>query len=345
MPTTTEDLYRYSQTLGFYAQIGRGFNNPVDVALGHDGVLYVLNRAGADIELRMPYKRVTMCTLAEDYLGDFSSGGGGEGQLMWPVAIVIDAEERIYISDEALHRISIFDKQGRFLSQWGARGSGEGEFNRPAGIAFDAEQHLLVVDGRNHRIQRYGKDGSFLGQWGSAGRGAGEFNLPWGIAVDRTGDIYVADWRNDRIQKFDAEGRFLAAYGPSGRGDGEFRRPAGVTIDGEGNIYIADWGNERVQVLAPDGSFLAKFRGEAGLSKWGESYFIANQDELEERQKADLEPELNLSPSDDLCQESASIEKFFWGPTAVKVDDQGRVYVVDSCRHRIQVYCKNARPG
>jgi DNA-binding beta-propeller fold protein YncE len=345
MPTITQDLYRYSQTLGFYAQIGRGFNNPVDVAVSHDGVLYVLNRAGADIELRMPYKRVTMCTLTEDYLGDFSSGGNGEGQLMWPVAIVIDAEERIYISDEALHRISIFDKQGRFLSQWGARGSGEGEFNRPAGIAFDAEQHLLVVDGRNHRIQRYGKDGSFLGQWGSAGRGAGEFNLPWGIAVDRTGDIYVADWRNDRIQKFDAEGRFLAAYGPSGRGDGEFRRPAGVTIDGEGNIYIADWGNERVQVLAPDGSFRAKFRGEAGLSKWGESYFIANQDELEERQKADLEPELNLSPSDDLCQESASIEKFFWGPTAVKVDDQGRVYVVDSCRHRIQVYCKNARPG
>jgi NHL repeat len=44
-------------------------------------------------------------------------------------------------------------------------------------------------------------------------------------------------------------------------------------------------------------------------------------------------------------QESASIEKFFWGPTAVKVDDQGRVYVVDSCRHRIQVYRKNAHPG
>jgi DNA-binding beta-propeller fold protein YncE len=345
MPTTTEDLYRYSQTLGFYAQIGRGFNNPVDVALGHDGVLYVLNRAGADIELRMPYKRVTMCTLAEDYLGDFSSGGGGEGQLMWPVAIAIDADEHVYISDEALHRISIFDKRGRFLSQWGVKGSGEGEFDRPAGLAFDADQHLLVVDGRNHRIQRYTKDGRFLGQWGSRGKGAGEFNLPWGVAVDRVGDVYVADWRNDRVQKFDAGGRFVASHGTSGRGDGEFQRPAGAAIDAEGNIYVADWGNERVQVLAPDGSFLAKFRGEAGLSKWGESYFIANQDELEERQKADLEPKLHLSPGDDLRQESASIEKFFWGPTAVKVDDHGRVYVVDSCRHRIQVYRKHVRPS
>ena len=145
------------------------------------------------------------------------------------------------------------------------------------------------------------------------------------------------------FQKFDAQGGFLASYGTSGRGDGEFSRPSGVAVDGEGNIYIADWGNERVQVLSPDGGFLAKFRGESGLSKWGESYFIANQDELEERQKANLEPDLSLSPTDDLREESASIEKFFWGPISVKVDDQGRLYVVESCRHRIQVYCKTAR--
>src|SRR5688572_4334531 len=152
MPTTTEDLYRYSQTLGFYAQVGRGFNNPVDVALGHAGVLYVLNRAGADIELRMPYKRVTMCTLDEDYLGEFSTGGTGDGQMMWPAAIAIDDEEHIYISDEALDRISLFDKQGRFLGKWGVKGRGAGEFDRPAGIAFDREQHLLVVDGLNNRV-------------------------------------------------------------------------------------------------------------------------------------------------------------------------------------------------
>jgi DNA-binding beta-propeller fold protein YncE len=262
---------------------------------------------------------------------------------MWPAAIAIDTEGRVYIADEALHRISIFDAKGRFLAKWGVKGSAAGAFDRPAGLAFDQDQHLLVVDGLNNRLQRYTTDGRFLGQWGRGGRGPGEFNLPWGIAVDRAGDVYVADWRNDRIQKFDARGTFLASYGTSGRGDGEFSRPAGVAVDAEGNIYIADWGNERVQVLSPDGGFLAKFRGEAGLSKWGESYFSSNQDELQERQNANLEPELNLSPTDDLREESASIEKFFWGPIAVKVDDQGRLYVVESCRHRIQIYRKAAR--
>jgi DNA-binding beta-propeller fold protein YncE len=338
MATLTQDLYRYSHTIGFYAQNGRGFNNPVDVALGRDGVLYVLNRAGSDVELRMLYKRVTMCTIDEDYLGEFSSGGTEDGQLMWPAAIAVDADGNVYISDEALHRISIFDAQGRFLSRWGVRGSGPGMFDRPAGLAFDQDQHLLVVDGLNNRIQRYTKDGRFLGQWGRGGRGPGEFNLPWGIAIDRAGAVYVADWRNDRIQKFDAQGGFLASYGTPGRGEGEFSRPSGVAVDGEGNIHVADWGNERVQVLSPDGGFLAKFRGESGLSKWGESYFIANPDELEERRKADLEPELSLSATDDLREESASIEKLFWGPISVKVDEQGRLYVVESCRHRIQVY-------
>ena len=37
-------------------------------------------------------------------------------------------------------------------------------------------------------------------------------------------------------------------------------------------------------------------------------------------------------------EESANVEKLFWGPTAVKLDGQGRIYIVDSLRQRLQVY-------
>ena len=134
---------------------------------------------------------------------------------------------------------------------------------------------------------------------------------------------------------------YLASLGTSGQGDGEFNRPSGVAVDREGNIYVADWGNERVQILAPDGSFRARLRGEAGVSKWGESYFIANQDELAERQKANLEPPLNSHQRMRRVTSRPVFEKLFWGPVAVKLDDQGRLYVVESCRHRIQIYEKN----
>src|SRR5262249_62203477 len=139
-----QPLYHYSHTIGFYAQLGRGFNNPVDVAAGRNGVLYVLNRAGTEIDVRMGYKRVSICTVTEEYHGDFSTGGTGDGQLMWPVAMALDADENIHISDEALQRISIFDKQGTFLAQWGKQGRGGAEVDPPARLAFDRGQHPLV---------------------------------------------------------------------------------------------------------------------------------------------------------------------------------------------------------
>ena len=110
---STDQLYRYSHTIGLYSLQGRGFNNPVDVALGKDGVMYVLNRAGPEVSARMPYKRVTMCTVDERYLGEFSSGGVEDGQMMWPSSIAIDRDGNVYVSDEALQRITIFDSRGR----------------------------------------------------------------------------------------------------------------------------------------------------------------------------------------------------------------------------------------
>ena len=61
-------IYEYNHTIGFHALIGRGFNNPVDVAIGRDDVLYVVNRVGPEVEVRIGYKRVTMVTLGEEYL-------------------------------------------------------------------------------------------------------------------------------------------------------------------------------------------------------------------------------------------------------------------------------------
>ncbi len=331
----------YSHTVGFMSLMGdRGFANPVDMAIGKDGLLYVLSRGGSENDDYLVSKRVTVCTLDGKFIGDFGGGGTGDGQLVWPSSIAMDGDENVYVSDEALHRISVFSKEGRFLEKWGAQGSGEGQFDRPAAMAFDAEGQLLVVDGLNNRVQRYDKGGRFLGQWGEAGSGDGQFNVPWGIALDVDGNVYVADWRNDRVQKFDGGGGFLAAWGRTGSGDGEFNRPSGVAVDGDGKVYVADWGNERMQVLSPEGGFVLKVRGDSGLSTWAYEYFTTNEDELEEREKADLEPELELAPEDYLRDESASIEKLFWGPTAVKVDGEGRVYVVDTNRARVQVYVR-----
>lgn len=334
---TKTTSFNYSHTIGFLANQGRGFNNPVDVALDSQGVLYVLNRAGPEVAIRLPYKRVVTCTVDEEYLGEFGTGGTGDGQFWWPSSVAFDSEDRLYVADEALQRVSIFSKSGELLGQWGEHGSRDGQIDRPSAMVIDSEDNLYLADSLNNRVQKFTKDGQFLGKWGEEGDGPGQFNMPWGIALDSDGDVYVSDWRNDRVQKFDPSGRYLDQWGSSGDAEGQFNRPSGIAVDPDGNIYVCDWGNERVQVLSPSGQVLDSFRGDSVTSTWATAYFEANPDEGAARLAADLEPQ--VSPRSDIQREtSANVEKLLWGPTSVKLDDQGRIYIVDSLRHRLQIY-------
>ncbi len=319
--------FRYSHTIGRGEASGTGFTYPVSMVRGDEDLMYVLSRS---YESRPDSMRITICTVGEDYIGEFAKGSPARNEarysdaLMWPTAITLDQDGRVYVADDWLHCVSIFTGEGEPISRWGTAGSGDGQLNGPSGIAFDAADNLYLVDSGNNRIQKFTRDGQFLAKWGQEGTGDGEFSMPYGIDIDTDGNVYVADWRNDRIQKFTPEGRFLMKFGSSGSGEGEFNRPTGVAVDRDGIIYVTDWGNDRLQVFDQEGRFIAKITGDAEVSKWGKTKLDANPDMWTER---------------DVSQ-GLEREKLFWGPIAVEVDDQGRVFVVESSRNRVQVYRK-----
>ena len=337
-PTSTRPItLDYVKTIGIVNNgfNGRGFANPHDLEVSQDGRIFVLNRCDPARAIAI---RVGICNLEEEYLGEFGKGfGTGDEQLGLPTAIAFDGQERLHITDEHLHRVTVFDSSGNFLHKWGSFGSGDGQLNAPSGIAFDSDDNAYVVDQHNNRVQKFTADGRYLAQWGEAGDGDGQFNMPWRISLDSEEAVYVADWRNDRIQKFTADGEFLASFGESGRGDGQFHRPSDVVVDGGGYMYVADWGNERVQVLDHDGGFQLKLRGQATISKWAQDFFDSNPDEVRTREIANLTPELPEHLRDSYS-ESSQTEPYFWGPVAVTLDPQGRLYVTEHNRHRFQVY-------
>jgi DNA-binding beta-propeller fold protein YncE len=321
MSVAVANPYRYSQTIGMFAEVGRGMSNPYDVAPAGDGRLFILSRSNM-FDAPVGGLRIGIVTLNEDYLGEWGAYGTGPGQLVWPNSIVLDPHGRLLISDEWRHDVQCFDQDGTVIHRWGGPGTEDGRFNRAAGLAFDSAGNVIVVDAGNHRLQKFDSEGRFLMKWGSFGSGPDQLNMPWGVAVDATNKVYVADWRNDRLQVFDAEGLYLATIGSSGPGNGQFRRPAGISIDGAGNIIVADWGNERVQILGPDGAHLATLHGDATLSKWALEFIKASPDVAAKRQvAADLEA-----------------EKRFWGAVSVRVDGTGRLYIAEHSRHRIQIY-------
>ena len=336
-PATTFQL-DYVKTIGIVnnGQNGRGFANPYDIAVSRDGRIFVLNRCDT---ARANAIRIGICSLdEEEYLGEFGYGfGSGDGQFMWPVAMAFDSEELLHVTDELNHRVTVFDASGTFQRNWGAHGSGDGEIDGPSGIAIDSADNVYVADQNNGRIHKFTTEGRHLLQWGEPGDGYGQFNLPWGVGVDASDNVYVADWRNDRIQKFAPDGDFIASFGEPGPGDGQFSRPSGVAVDPEGYMYVADWGNERVQVLRPDGTFQQILRGQATLSKWAEEFFAANPDEMKEREISNLVPELP-SHLNTPYHISSQTEPYFWGPASVRLDAEGRLYVVESSRHRMQIY-------
>ena len=327
--TTTSFGLKYLTNVGFCADFGgRGFQLPASMAIRPDGRIFVASRGTA------PATGIQMVSLDHEYFGKIGGLGTDVGQMKEPSALALDPDDNLYLADEKLHRISVFDRSGEALASWGTYGSDPGEFNRPSGLLFQGET-VLVVDSMNHRVQKYTKNGEFLEQWGIHGAGEGEFRFPWGITDDSDDNIYVADWGNDRIQKFTSDGEHLATFGESGDGEGLLNRPADIAVDPDGNLYIADWGNQMLQVLDSEGRFLGSKRGEAGLNPWAIEYFEAQQDEKRARESYVRIYDVD---TDDPSEISARIEPYFWDPSAVMLDDEGRVYVLETCRHRFQVF-------
>ena len=132
--------------------------------------------------------------------GEFSKFGDGDGDMVWPTSIALDKDDNVYLADEALNRISIFDKDGGFLDKWGVPGSEEGQINKPSGIRFDADGNMIMVDSANHRVQKFTKDGKFL--------------AVLGLPRDRAGAVQPALGSDHRPQRRRVRMRLAQRPGP-----------------------------------------------------------------------------------------------------------------------------------
>jgi DNA-binding beta-propeller fold protein YncE len=155
------------------------------------------------------------------------------------------AESHTDVADPNLvARISVFDRNGKFLRVIGKTGTGPGEFRTPHALEFDSQGRLVVADRHNHRIQILTKEGKFVAEYPEFGRTSG-------LAIDKADTIYTADsestervhpgWqRGIRIGSL-KDGKvtiFIPPHMTPNSTDGAMGE--GIAIDAAGNVYTAE---------------------------------------------------------------------------------------------------------
>ncbi len=169
-------------------------------------------------------------------------GGFGDGTMVDPNGIAIDAENRfIYVADTELDQVLVYDADSyKLLRRIGTTGKnhtlyGPGDFSKPTNVAVDKDGNLYVTDTLNNRVEVFDADGLFIRAWGKNGDGPGDFERPKGIAVDADGHVWVADAMLNRLQVFTSDGHLLLGVGGFGINPGQFEALAGLAIDNKLN--------------------------------------------------------------------------------------------------------------
>jgi DNA-binding beta-propeller fold protein YncE len=178
-------------------------------------------------------------------------GGTGPGQLGYVSDVVQDKDRNYYVAEFGEnHRISKFDKDGKFLKCWGSPGTDPGQFSRVRALTIGPDNLLYAADADNHRIQVFTLDGQLVRCWGEPGTEPGQLSYPYDLAFGPKGQLYVVEYGNNRVQKFTPEGVSLGVWGGPGREPGRLAMPWAVAVDSRGKVHVVDSENHRVQRIS-----------------------------------------------------------------------------------------------
>ena len=181
---------------------------------------------------------------------------------------------------------------------------------------------------------------------GHRGTGVGELNKPRSVAVDANDNLYVTDMTG-RVQKFSSNGVYLLSWQMPQTDKG---RPKGMCNDRQGGIVVNEPHYSRVNHFSVEGKLIAQ---------WGVHGTNAGQLTFPRAVAVNSHGEIYVSEYglvERVQRFTAHGEKFinsfghagtgpgeFNRPEGLFIDSQDRVYVADSCNHRIQIFTGDGR--
>jgi sugar lactone lactonase YvrE len=231
------------------------FANPVNVAVGPDGTVYVADFDNGKIRAVDGTDGTTTTVISAQ---GFSR----------PFALAFSPDGTLYASTDrdpagqhgpmsgTIWRIDIDGKTATPIAE---------KIGRPRGLAVLPDGRIAISDYTHHVIQLVdpasGQVTLLAGSWDAKGMvdGVGTsalFSTPYGLVV-KDGNLIVADYDNNRLRKVGMNGSVatLAGNGVAGFADGsmdsaQFNKPQGVSITATGDIYVTDLENYRIRRIS-----------------------------------------------------------------------------------------------
>ena len=250
------------QTWGSQGKGKDQFQEPRDIAIGKNGLVYVADTGNrrvqvfnADGEPKAQWTRadqpliepisivinskgeILVLDIEPSYVYRFAENGdylnkfaGPESRLYKPRGMSIDATDNVYIADTGGGRIVKFDPSGRLVAEFGSRGSGPGQLLEPTDVAVISNGEMFIADG-NKRIQHWGARGELIGEWPIPLANA-YYGPHIAVAADDT--LFVTMPELGQIWRYSTQGEELAKWG----GPELWRMPVELAIEGGKMLYV-----------------------------------------------------------------------------------------------------------
>ena len=245
------------------------FSDPVNVAWGPDGILYV-----ADFDnnrIRAVTADGTTTTVIDD------------PHFQRPYGLVFAQDGSLIVSTDndqtgtghdsmsgTVWKVDIAAKSATVVAN---------AVGRPRGLAVMGDGRIAMTDEFHHVIRTLdlatGTIAALAGTWDAAGMvdavgAAARFSTPYGIATRPDGSVVVADFDNSRIRAVAMDGTVTTLAGTTaGFADGaittaQFAHPQALALGANGDLFVTDMDNHRVRKLAGGAVTTVAGNGTAG---------------------------------------------------------------------------------
>ena len=246
------------------------FANPVNVAYGPDGKIYVADFDNGKVRVTDDTGTTGTVIAQQGFARPF--GLVFFGGALYATTDANGSGEHTPGKTGSLWKIDVSARTATELID---------SIGMPRGIGVMNSGVLVVSDYENHVVETFnpatGQLTVLAGVFGTSGNANGcgsmaRFNAPYGLVVRSDGKVVLVEQGNNDLRLVDPTTGCVSAFagtGNAGFGDGplataQLSAPEGIASDGSGNLYVADSGNYRVREISGDAISTIAGNGTAG---------------------------------------------------------------------------------